>query len=74
MKKGTQLSPELGQARKELNNMLVATQVVEGETVPRLTMEDRLLVIDRLIKIEALEHKMGIGRAGSAFDDDEEAE
>jgi hypothetical protein len=37
-----------------------------------LLMEDKLQVIDRLIKIEALEHKMGVGKAGSAFDEGED--
>jgi hypothetical protein len=37
-----------------------------------LIMEDKLQVIDRLIKIEALEHKMGLGKSGSAFDEGEE--
>jgi hypothetical protein len=41
-----------------------------GKDVPSLSMEQRLQVIDRLIKIEALEHKMGTGKAGSAFEDD----
>ena len=35
-----------------------------------LIMEDKLQVIDRLIKIEALEHKMGTGKAGAAFDEE----
>jgi hypothetical protein len=66
-KKGTQLSPALSAARDELQNMLAATGTGGA---PPLLMEDKLQVIDRLIKIEALEHKMGTGKAGSAFDDD----
>jgi hypothetical protein len=61
------LSPALETARSELEKLLKPTSGgAEG-----LAMEDKLLVIDRLIKIEALEHKMGIGKAGSAFDDDD---
>jgi hypothetical protein len=66
MKKGTQLSPALSAAREELQKML------GDESELALPMEDKLQVIDRLIKIEALEHKMGIGKAGSAFDDEGE--
>ena len=64
-KKGTQLSPALSAARDELQSMLSSKNV-------DLLMEDKLQVIDRLIKIEALEHKMGTGKAGSAFDEEEE--
>jgi hypothetical protein len=67
-KKGTQLSPALTAARDELQNMLAGKEA--AGLGPPLLMEDKLQVIDRLIKIEALEHKMGTGKAGSAFDED----
>ena len=57
------LSPALETARSELQDSL--------KSKDGLAMEDKLSVIDRLIKIEALEHKMGIGKAGSAFDEDD---
>ncbi len=67
-----QLSPQLTTARDDLQSMLIekTKNPESGKDVPSLSMEQRLQVIDRLIKIEALEHKMGTGKAGSAFEDD----
>jgi hypothetical protein len=66
-KPGT-LSAQLLQAREELGAIIGATKD-EGKN---LTLEDKLQVIDRLIKMEALEHKIRGNRAGAAFDEDEE--
>jgi len=62
------LSPQLIQAREELGAIIGATK----DDSKNLTLEDKLQVIDRLIKMEALEHKIRGNRAGSAFDDLEE--
>jgi hypothetical protein len=69
MAKGTpQLSPQLVTAREELGAVLTA----QKDSEKQITLEDKLQVIDRLIKMEALEHKIRGNRAGAAFDDDEE--
>lgn len=71
MGKGTpqKLSPGLEAARSQLTSYLQ-----EEEKSKQLTMEDKLSVIDRLIKIEALEFKVTGVKSGSAFDDEEEGE
>lgn len=64
----TQLSPELVAARKLLAQQLAPTAPAEGKSEEKLGLEDQLQVIDRLIKIELLEHRLGQGKSGSGFD------
>lgn len=70
MSKGTSktLSPGVLAARELLSGYIDVSKD-DGKLI---TMEDKLAIIDRLIKIEALEFKMTGQKSGAAFDDEDE--
>lgn len=61
---------KLSQGLEAARSQLAAYLTVEAKS-QALTMEDRLTIIDRLIKIEALEFKISGVKSGSAFDEPE---
>lgn len=50
----------------------LAKRLTDNETTGNLSLDDELAIVDRLLKINAHENRLAKGKAGSAFDDDEE--